>query len=75
MAEVSDWLLGLAALRLERDAELAELPERVAAVMADVLRNVLDDLDLTAEQRELAAVVVPRRLQEVREAIEAGGSG
>ncbi|MEU1556777.1 hypothetical protein ABZ517_29320 [Streptomyces scabiei] len=72
---MSDWLFGLAALRLERDADLAELPERVATVMADLVRGVLDEIDLTVEQRQAAAVVVPRRLREMREALESGGAG
>ncbi|NEC92199.1 hypothetical protein [Streptomyces sp. SID12501] len=65
-------LFGVAALRLERDVELAELPERVAEVMAGLLRGVLGDLELSVEQRRTADVVVPRRLREMRGALEAG---
>lgn len=72
---MTDALFRLVALRMERDAELAVLPERVAVVMADLLRGVLDDLELTPEQRAVAAVVVPRRLAEMREALESGGVG
>lgn len=65
-------LFGVTAGRLEREVELAGLPERVAVVMADLLCGVLDELDLSAGQRELAAVVVPRRLREMRTALEVG---
>jgi hypothetical protein len=40
-----------------------ELAERIASVMVKVLRDVLDDLDLTAEQRELAKAATPRHLR------------
>lgn len=44
----------------ERHVELAE---RVGALMADLLRGVLGDLDLSEAQRELASAAVPRHLQ------------
>lgn len=65
-------LFGVTAGRLEREVELAGLPGRVAVVMADLLCGVLDDLELTVEQRRTADVVVPRRLREMRTALEAG---
>lgn len=69
---MTDALFRLVALRMERDAELAALPERVAVVMAELLRGVLGELALSPEQRRVADVVVPRRLAELREALEAG---
>lgn len=60
-----------AAARLELDAEL---PRRVGEVMTDLIRRVLDDLELTPEQRQTAREVVPRRLREMREALEAGSA-
>lgn len=44
----------------ERHVELAE---RVGGLMADLLRGVLGDLNLTEEQQELASAAVPRHLQ------------
>lgn len=44
----------------EREKELAE---KVAAVMTRVLRDVLADLDLTPEQKRLAAEATPRHLR------------
>lgn len=44
----------------ERHVELAE---RVGGLMADLLRGVLADLDLTEEQQELASAAVPRHLR------------
>ena len=46
----------------ERHVQLAE---RLGALMADLLRGVLDDLDLTDEQRRVAAVAVPRHLRAI----------
>lgn len=44
----------------ERHVELAE---RVGALMADLLRGVLAELDLSEEQQRLASAAVPRHLR------------
>lgn len=44
----------------ERHVELAE---RVGTLMADLLRGVLGELQLTEEQREIASAAVPRHLR------------
>ena len=44
----------------ERHVELAE---RVGGLMADLLRGVLTELDLTEEQQERASAAVPRHLR------------
>jgi hypothetical protein len=44
----------------ERHVELAE---RIGGLMADLLRGVLADLNLSEEQQELASAAVPRHLR------------
>jgi hypothetical protein len=73
-AKVSVWLelYGQERDRLLRMCEVAHrmgiedrrvaLAERVGGLMADLLRGVLDDLDLTDDQRRAAALAVPRHL-------------
>lgn len=61
--------------RLLRQCEIAhrmgieerhvELAERLGGLVADLLRNVLDDLQLTDAQQLLAAEAMPRRLRAV----------
>ena len=40
-----------------------ELAERVVSVMTKALRDILADLDLSEEQRELAKAATPRHLR------------
>ena len=61
---------------LERQARLAE---RQGELLAEVIRRILDALDLDARQRALVGVVVPRELRavaatEVR-AVDSGSAG
>lgn len=44
----------------ERQVQLAE---RIGSIMADTLTAVLEDLNLTPEQRQAAQTLVPRRLR------------
>ena len=53
----------LDALEQRATEQQEELAERIASVMTKVLRDVLDDLDLTEEQRELAKAATPRHLR------------
>jgi hypothetical protein len=57
----------------EREVKLAELQ---GALLASVVRNILGDLELTAEQQELAPGVIQRRFREaaVGELEQAGGA-
>jgi hypothetical protein len=48
------------------------LAEQLSALVVDVLRGVLDDLDLSAEQRAAAAVAMPRRLQLIAGGLDEG---
>ncbi|MBO7938942.1 hypothetical protein ABZX99_02955 [Streptomyces antibioticus] len=58
----------------ERAAEREEkLAERVATVMVKVLRGVLDDLQLTEEQRELAKAATSRHLRLMAAELRAEG--
>lgn len=49
------------------------LAERLGGLIAQTIRGVLDDLDLTASQREAAATAVPRHLRLVAGALNEGG--
>jgi hypothetical protein len=55
----------------ERHVELAE---RLGALMADLIRGVLGDLDLTDLQREAAGEVVPRHLRVIAGALTGGST-
>lgn len=59
----------------ERIAGTAEeLAERVATIMVKLINNVLDDLELTTEQRENASASVSRRIEEMKDALARGGT-
>jgi hypothetical protein len=76
-AKASSWLVlyGQERDRLTRMCEVAhrmgiaerhvELAERVGQLMVDLLRDVLDDLQLSDEQQQTAAHVVPRHLSAI----------
>lgn len=51
-----------------------ELAERVATIMVKFINDVLDDLELTVEQRAVASKAVPRRIEEMKAALERGGT-
>lgn len=51
--------------RLNLDERKAALDERTAAQLGMCIQQILNDLNLTDEQRELAAVVAPRRVREL----------
>ncbi|MEU3340689.1 hypothetical protein [Streptomyces sp. NPDC006668] len=59
--------------RLRIDERLVQLSEAQAGLVARVIRSVLSDLELTAEQEARVPEVVPRRLREV--AASAGRQG
>lgn len=50
-------------------ARQVELAERVGSLMADLLRGVLGDLDLSEEQQQIASAAVPRHLRLVGSAL------
>lgn len=50
------------AVRMNISIRRQELAEQVGALVVTVLRGVLDELGLTADQHELAAAAVPRHL-------------
>jgi hypothetical protein len=50
------------------------LAERLGATCLDLISGVLDDLDLTSDQRAAAAESVPRRLQAVAAALTTGST-
>lgn len=74
-AKASQWLVlyGSERDRLVRMCEVAhrmgiserqiELAERLGQLVADLLRDVLDDLQLTDDQQQTAALAVPRHLR------------
>lgn len=49
------------------DEATVRLAERQGQVVADVITAILDDLDLSSDQRLLAAAAIPRRLRAVAE--------
>lgn len=55
------------------DTETA-LAERLGKIMADLLRDLLADLDLTDEQKAIASKSVPRHLAAMKDAIIRGGT-
>lgn len=57
--------VGEALARLNLDERKAALDERTAAQLGLCIQAILNDLDLTPEQREIAAVVAPRRVREL----------
>jgi hypothetical protein len=52
-----------AALKAGIDERRVQLAERQGALVADVIRGILDDLHLTPEQQLLVGTVVPTRLR------------
>lgn len=57
--------VGEALARLNLDERRAALDERTAATLGLCIQQILNDLDLTDEQRTRAAVVAPRRVREL----------
>lgn len=85
-ARASTWLVlyGQERDRLVRMAEVAHrmgiedrqvaLAERLGAACLELISGVLDDLNLTSDQRAAAAEAVPRRLRAVTTALTTGGA-
>jgi hypothetical protein len=46
------------------------MAEKIGGLMAELVRGLLDDLELTDEQRTLAAAAVPKRLALISTALD-----
>lgn len=57
--------IGESIARLNLEERKQALDERTAGMVATCIRAVLDDLDLTPEQKAVATVAAPRRLREL----------
>jgi hypothetical protein len=51
--------------KLKLEERMVKLTERQGDLIAEVIRRVMDDLDLTEEQRAKASVALPRELRRV----------
>lgn len=60
-----------AALKAGVDERRVQLAERQGALVADVIRGVLADLNLTPEQERLVGTVVPARLRALTATVDA----
>ena len=60
--------------RMGIEARQVALAERLGTACLDLIRGVLDDLDLSTDQRAAAAEAVPRRLALVTAALNVGGA-
>lgn len=71
LGEWVDRLARVAAIagKLGVEQRYVELAERTGTVIADVLSRVLDDIDLTGDQRAAATAAVPRHLRLVGAAL------
>ena len=71
--EVQVWLalnqqltkLGADYLKIGLDERKVQIAEAQAKILIGVIRAILDRLDLTGEQRKIAAVAVPQELERV----------